>query len=462
MNTLKISRCSRVFVLFCLLLVSLVYAQPRQQAGVVVIQGATLITGTGSPSIRNSAILIENGRIRDVGPRNEVRIPKDASVIDARNKWIIPGLIDAHVHFSQSGGIYTRPDIIDLRKWRSYEMEMAWIKERLPYTFERYLASGVTGVVDCGGPMWNFEVRETAAHTKKAPRVAVAGPLIATYLPPTTSTTDPDIVKPNSPAQARDMVRQQLQHKPDLIKLWWVRQRGDNLDQQAQIMSAAIQESKSQGVRVAVHATELETAKAALRAGADILVHSVTDRLVDTEFINFVKDHDIPYITTLAVEDGYAMVMNQQVNLTDIEQKLGDPEVIKTWSELAKIQPNEIPGGVPRFPAQPKRPVSYENLVILESAGVRIVAGTDAGNIGTVHGPALHHEMELMARAGLRPMDIIVSATKNASAVMGRETEVGTLQKGKFADLVILDADPLADIKNTRRIFKVMKAGEFQ
>jgi imidazolonepropionase-like amidohydrolase len=459
MNTLKISRRSRAFVLFCLLLAPLASAQ--QQSGVIVIQGATLITGTGSPAIRNSAIVIDNGRIIDVGPRNDVRVPKNAQTIDARGKWIIPGLIDAHVHFSQSGGIYTRPDIVDLRKWRSYEMEMAWIKERLPYTFERYLASGVTGAVDCGGPMWNFEVREIASHTKKAPRLAVAGPLVGTYLSPTTSTTDPDVVRPTSPAQARDLVRQQVQHKPDLIKLLWERQPGDNLTQQIQIMSAAIDESKLHGVRVAVHATELETAKAALHAGADILVHSVTDSLVDTEFINFVKDHDIPYIATLAVEDGYHMVFAQQVALTDIEQKLGDPEVIKTWSELAKIPPNEIPGGVPRIPPQPKRPVSYENLAILESAGVRIVAGTDAGNIGTLHGPAIHHEMELMAEAGLRPMDIIVAATKNAAAVMGREAELGTLQKGKFADLVILDADPLSDIKNTRKIFKVMKAGEF-
>jgi imidazolonepropionase-like amidohydrolase len=96
-------------------------------------------------------------------------------------------------------------------------------------------------------------------------------------------------VKPDSPAQARDLVRRQLDRHPDLIKLWWVRRPGDNLDQQTEIMSAAIDESKKGGVRVAVHATELETAKAALHAGADILVHSVEDRLVDTEFINLVK-----------------------------------------------------------------------------------------------------------------------------------------------------------------------------
>jgi imidazolonepropionase-like amidohydrolase len=455
MNTWKIS-----FAVVCLLAASIVGAQQRQ-SGITVIQGATIITATGNPTIRNGTIVIENGRIRDIGPRNEVRVPNNAQTIDARGKWIIPGLIDAHVHFSQSGGLYTRPDIIDLRKWRSYEKEMDWIKQRLPFTLEHYIESGITGVVDCGGPMWNFEMRDIANHSAKAPRVAVAGPLIGTILPPTTLTNDPDIVKPNSPAQARELVRRQLEKQPDLIKLWWVRQPGDNLDQQVEIMSAAIEESKARGVRVAVHATELETAKAALHAGADILVHSVTDRLVDTEFINLVKNRDIIYMTTLWVEDGYRMVLDQQVALNDIEKKTGDPEVIATWSELAKIPPNDIPGGIPHIPAPPKRPVAYDNLMLLESAGVRIVGATDAGNIGTLHGPALHREMELMAAAGLRNMDIIVSVTKTAAAVMGRQAEVGTLEKGKFADLVILDADPLADIKNTRKIFKVMKAGEF-
>jgi imidazolonepropionase-like amidohydrolase len=268
-------------------------------------------------------------------------------------------------------------------------------------------------------------------------------------------------VKPDSPAQARDLVRRQIERKPDLVKLWWIRRPDDNFSQQVEIMSAAIAESKTRGVRVAVHATELETAKAALRAGADVLVHSVTDRLVDTEFINLTKNRDILYMPTLGVEDGYRMVFNQQVALNDIEKKAGDPEVIATWSELAKISPNELPGGIPRLPAAPKRPIAYDNLMLLESAGVRIAAGTDAGNIGTLHGPSLHRELELMAVAGLRPMDIIVSATRNAAAVMGRQMELGTLERGKYADLIILDADPLADIKNTRRIFKVMKEGEF-
>src|SRR5262249_24120101 len=121
----------------------------------------------------------------------------------------------------------------------------------------------------------------------------------------------------------------------------------------------------------------------------------------------------------------------------------------------------DIPGGIPKIPPAPKRPVAYNNLNVLEAAGVRIVGATDAGNIGTLHGPALHREFELMASAGMRPMEILVSSTKHAAAVMGRQSEVGTLEKGKFADLVILDGDPLADIRNTRKISKTMKAGEF-
>jgi cytosine/adenosine deaminase-related metal-dependent hydrolase len=111
----------------------------QQQGAITVIQGATIITGTGSPVIRNGAIVIDGGRIQSIGPRNEVRVPGNAQVVDGRGKWVIPGLIDAHVHFSQSGGLYTRPDIIDVRSRRTYEKEMEWIKQRLPFTLERYI-----------------------------------------------------------------------------------------------------------------------------------------------------------------------------------------------------------------------------------------------------------------------------------------------------------------------------------
>jgi imidazolonepropionase-like amidohydrolase len=336
------------------------------------------------------------------------------------------------------------------------------MKKRLPDTLGRYLSSGITGVVHAGGPIWSsFDVRDLASQTDNSPRVAVAGPLISTYTPHFLDGNDPAIIEARSPDNARELVRQQLSRKPDLLKIWWIVSPDDDIQQKVAIIRAAIDESHSGGVRVAVHATELETAKAAVRSGADILVHSVTDERVDNEFIGLLMSRDVLYMTTFVMEEGYREVLSQQVNLSDIEQRLGDPEVIATWSELAKIPPTEIPGGMPRTGVSARRPLSYDNLVLLESAGVRIVAATDAGNIGTLHGPALHREFELMAEAGLRPTSIIVSATKNAAAVMGKQNETGTLEKGKSADLVILDADPMADIRNTRKIYKVMKSGQF-
>jgi len=233
----------------------------------------------------------------------------------------------------------------------------------------------------------------------------------------------------------------------------------DAIDQS--LVGVAIKESHRLGIRVAAHATELETAKAALEAGADILVHSVDDRRVDAEFLAMLRTRHTIYIPTLLVTERYDGIFSNSVKLLDIERRLGDPEVIESWSELRRIPAEKIPGGIPRPGLLNTRPMEFLNLQLLAAADMRIAVGTDAGNIGTLHGPAIHREMELMAAAGLRNMDILVSATKNAAVVMGRQAELGTLEKGKFADLVILDADPLTDIKNTRKIFKVMKAGEF-
>lgn len=434
-------------------------AFPQSTEEITVIKGGTVIDVTGGPPIEDAVILVERERIREIGTRGSVQIPNSARVINAEGKWIIPGLIDAHVHFFQSGGIYTRPDVIDLRQWRSYKEEREWIRKRLLDTFARYLSCGITGTVDVGGPMWNFEVRALANRTERAPRVAVAGPLASTYVPSALKVEDPPIVRVFTPEESIDFVRKQLDENPDLIKVWFIHREGDDLDEQIGIVEAAIKESHSGGVRVAVHATQLEVAKAAVRAGANVLVHSVSDRPVDDEFIALLKDNDVLYTSTLVVSEGYREVLNQEIELSEIERELGDPEVIKTWSALENIPHDQIPGGVRRRPAPEGRPISFDNLKRLQEAGVRVVGATDAGNIGTLHGPSLFREFELMHEAGLKPIEILESATRNAAAVMGKEDEVGTLEVGKYADLVILDADPSENILNTTKIHLVMKGG---
>ena len=432
-----------------LLLGSLLASSPS-----TAIVGGTVIDGTGAPAIEDAVVVIEGDRIARVGPRAEVAVPAGATVIDAKGKWVIPGLIDAHVHFFQSAGLFTRPDAVDLRATRSYADEQKWIQQRLPDTFARYIACGVTSVADVGGPMWNFTVRQLAAESKCAPRVAVAGPLVSTYFPPALESEDPAIIKVDTAEQARDLVKRLVEKKPDLVKIWFIYRPNDKLEELKPIVGAAIEASHAAGVRVAVHATQLEVARAAVELGCEVLVHSVDDKPVDPEFVDLLLAHHVVYTTTLVVKEGYAEVLGQCVELNDIEQRLGDPEVIATWGELAKLRPD-----MAKRPRPPTSRIALANLKTLEDAGVTVAAGTDAGNIGTLHGPSLHREFELMADAGLTPMQILVAATSGAARVMARAPEMGTIAKGKLADLVILAANPLDDIKNARKIERVIQGG---
>src|SRR6186713_970079 len=138
--------------------VTVVCALP-QAVPLIIIDHATILDGNGGPPLTNGAIVIQGERIQQIGPRGTIKPAPGTTVIDATGKFVIPGLVDAHIHFDQSGDIFTRPDAVDLRKVRSYADELAWTKARLPVTLSRYLASGVTSVVDMGGPLWTFEIR---------------------------------------------------------------------------------------------------------------------------------------------------------------------------------------------------------------------------------------------------------------------------------------------------------------
>jgi imidazolonepropionase-like amidohydrolase len=421
--------------------------------------GATLFDGTGADPIEDAVVVVMGDRIFDVGRRGEVELPDYLEVVEAEGKWIVPGLIDAHIHYFQSGGLYTRPDVIDLRGWRSYETEMAAIDADLEETFRRYLASGVTSVVDVGGGYWNFEVRERANRQLYAPRTAVAGPLVSTVSRPQMDIGDPPIIEVDSPEAARELVRKQLAYEPDLVNIWFIVPRDGNFTPNLPIIEATIDEAHKAGVRVAVHATQLEAARASVEAGADILVHSVDDGSVDEDLVALVKQRGTIYTSTLIVMEGYGEVLGGDVQLMEVERELGDPDVVMTWSEVPLDPDAEEIRARRRARLERTMPVMQANLKAMQDGGAIVAAGTDAGNIGTLHGPAIHRELELMSEAGLKSRQILINSTRNAALVFAAEPEVGTIEKGKFADFLILDADPLADVANLQRIHRVIKGG---
>ncbi|MGH8564349.1 MAG: amidohydrolase family protein [Gammaproteobacteria bacterium] len=427
--------------------------------GATALVGATVIDGTGNSPREDAVVLISGGRIRAVGPRAEILIPEGARVVDVSGKWIIPGLVDAHIHLFQSGGIYTRPDIIDLRSIWPYAAEVDWVRARLPMTLAGYLRSGVTAVLDVGGPFWTFEARERSKTMPHAPQLGVTGPLISSHMPSELRVADPPILEVNSPAAARAAVRRVLAERPDLIKLWWIPEAVVPLAEQTGWVRAAIEEAHGAGVRVAVHATQLEVARASVLAGADVLVHSVDDRRVDDGFLRLLKERDVVYVTTLGVNESYREVFEQRFKPTDLERRLGDAEVLATLDDLADLSLWKGAFWKRWFLRWPDPRIAFWNLRRLHEAGITIAAGSDAGNIGTLHGPALHRELERMAEAGLAPLAILDAATQGGARAMGRGSDLGTLEPGKRADLLVLDADPQSDIRHVLRIHRVVRGG---
>ena len=259
------------------------------------------------------------------------------------------------------------------------------------------------------------------------------------------------------------MVRAQIPRRPDFIKLWYVVPPGQTADPFLPIVRAAIEEAHRANIRVAVHATELETARAALQAGADILVHGVEDKPVDPAFIALLRERGAIYSTTLDVYSGYMRTFTGRNGFTEREFALADPEVMGTLTDLRHLPEGVKPAwtrqlaGAP-LPDQPLA-MLVANLRTVHRAGIPIAMGTDAGNIGTLPGPSIYREMALMAQAGMSNAEILTSATQIGARLMGRD-DIGRVERGRLADLVLLDADPLADVANFARIATVVKGGQ--
>jgi imidazolonepropionase-like amidohydrolase len=419
--------------------------------------GATVIDGTGGAPMEGATVVMRGGRIDCVG---ECEVGDGVHAIDAAGHWIIPGLVDAHVHYSQTGWADGRPDATDVRDRFPYHAVVADLEQN-PERFHRsYLCSGVTSVFDVGGFPWTQRLRERTAEATDAPAVAASGPLLSTRdhwlnLPDARQfvhTTDEEATR----AGARAIVARGT----DAIKVWYLVSgtAPDTAHWQAQLRTAA-REATAAGVPLIVHATNLWAAKDALRAGARLLVHSVEDRPVDREFLELLRTAGASYTPTLTVREGYVQLLSRRFDEERVPLDCVDPQTREKARLTRTLTPAELDTAAYRERAEAGYRVMLENLRRIHEAGLPIATGTDAGNPLTLHGPAIHREMKAMAEAGLTPMEILVATTRNGARAMGLHN-AGTLEPGMRADLVVLGADPLADIRNVRQVRLVVRNGE--
>ena len=419
--------------------------------------GATVIDGTGAAPRRNATVVMRNGRIECVG---DCPVGAGVETIDARGRWIIPGLVDAHVHYSQTGWADGRPDAEDVRARFPYDSTVVDLEAHPERFFRSYLCAGVTGTFDVGGYPWTWPLRARAEASNAAPHVAAAGPLLSTLDHWVNLPAARQFVHTASDSATRAGARLVRQYGSDALKVWYLTDLpgADTVHLKAMLRAAA-DEARAANIPLIVHATELWAAKDALRAGARLLVHSVQDQPVDDEFIQLARQAGTIYNPTLTVTQGYLQLFGRRFDPTGVAMECVDPATRAKAALTDSLPAGNFPMDRVRASIERERLIMADNLRRVHAAGIPVAMGTDAGNPLTLHGASVYNEMEAMAAAGLTPMDVLIASTRTAARAMGRD-DIGTLEAGKLADLVVLDADPLADVRNLRAVRLVARGGE--
>lgn len=427
--------------------------------------GATLVDGTGAPLVPDAVVLLREGKVECAGTRAACPVPAGVDATDLSGLFITPGLVDAHVHFSQTGWADGRPDSIDVRDRHPYEKVVAELARR-PERFGRsYLCSGVTAVFDVGGYAWTLGLPARAEPDSELPRIAAAGPLLSTIDHWLNLPGERQFMVLTDADAARAGVNYLAERGAAAVKVWYIVAVEQPVLKSAPAVRAAGEAARGRGLPLIVHATGLAEAKEALRAGAKLLVHSVWDRPVDQEFLDLARQNGAFYCPTLTVARGYLRMFEaaarKQAPAVDDPNGCVDAETLARVAETAQVPPpltaEELQGREARTAEREK--TAAANLKRVAAAGIPIAMGTDAGNPLTLHGPSVYAEMVAMQAAGLTPMQVLVASTRGGAAAMGREKDFGTVEKGKQADLLILAADPTADVANLRQVRYVVRGG---
>ena len=412
-------------------------------AAAKVFKNFTLIDGTGAAPVPAAALVVDAGRVSWVGPVAQLQAPAGSETVDLSGKYLIPGLIDAHVHLALVHGL--TQDI------KFYTRDL--VEQQLGV----YAAYGITSVLVLGTDTDTiFEVRaKQRSGVSTETRVFTAGQgLVYKGSYGGVAGLNGRVANPE---EARAAVDAQAAKGVDVIKFWVDDEFGSIPSRMpADVTQAIIEQAHHHHLRAVAHVFYFEDARRLVNQGVDGLAHSVRDKPVDDAFIDSMKTHKTWQLAaTLSREASFTYSKLPFLSDPFFTRAL-DPSTVTALSSSKLVQEKAAAPNFARYPAVLE--TAIQNTRREAAAGVMLGMGTDSGPSGRFPGYFAHWELELMVKAGLTPLQALTAATGHNAQFLGAQA-LGTLQSGKWADFVVLDRDPVADIRNTRSIHSVYISG---
>jgi imidazolonepropionase-like amidohydrolase len=431
-------------IVFCLwiLLGSALHGEVR------VLKDFTLIDGTGRPAVAHSAMIIDNGRIRWVGPVSQLAVPAAAEVVDLAGKYVMPGLINLHGHLGNTVGLRQDPSL--------------YTRQSVENDLKTYASYGVTTMLSLGiDKDLIFGLRDEQRRGRPSmTRVYTAGLGLVYKGGFGGGLSLPGVPTPliGSVAEVEPAVAAQAAKHIDMLKFWTDDNYGTVKRMPYDIAKAIIESGHKHGLKVIAHVFYLEDAKHLADFGIDALAHSVRDQPVDKALIDSMKRHGTwQAASTLSREEAlFAYVKTPTFAMDPFFTRGIAPDVLKQLTSPEYQKTVAADPNLKKYPAVLE--IEKKNLKAMADGGVRYGMGTDTGVPGRFQGYFEHVELELMVSAGLTPMQAIVAATRSGAEFLGAK-DLGTLEATRWADLIVLGKNPLTDIKNTRSIESVYLAG---
>jgi len=418
--------------------------KPPEESLQKAIIGAVLIDGTGGPPLSNSVVIVAGSRIRAVGNRANMPIPAGVEKINGAGRFLVPGLIDLHVHLgTRAGAVFKAAD---------------YTRERIERNLNTYLYFGVTSVRSMGTD------RQAAFDVRSAER---AGQLLTAHLftagrgftapggHPSQEVGDV-VIQTDSSEEARRQVDTLAGEKVDAIKIWVDDLGGKAPKIKPAVIDAILDQARKYDIPVTAHIYSLADTQHLVQAGAAGLLHMIRDTEdIDAAFIARLRDLRIVFAPTL---------VRQELDWLYAEhpELLDDPDVARSVDADVIADARQAARSAHPAPADREEfERAKRNTRKLAEAGVLIGVGSDGGSSLDFPGLMTHREVELLVEAGLSPMDALVAATRTGGFALKKTDELGTVEPGRKADLMLLSANPLEDVRNLRKIDRVMLDGEW-